>query len=150
MKVVKDPKALLVTHALGSCIGVCIWDQALKIGGLLHYMLPDSRQSNERAQNRPYMYADVAIPLLFKQAYALGAIKKSLTVKLVGGAQVMNAADMFNIGKKNFLAARKILFKNNVMIAASEVGGTTHRTVHFNVGTGEILVKVKGGEVFGL
>ena len=57
---------------------------------------------------------------------------------------------MFNIGKKNFLAARKMLFKNNVMIAATEVGGTTHRTVNFNVGTGEILIKVKGGEVFNI
>ena len=92
MKVVKDPEALLVTHALGSCIGICIWDKALKVGGLLHYMLPDSRNSTDKAQLRPYMYADVAIPLLFKKAYALGSVKQSLTVKLIGGAQVMNQA----------------------------------------------------------
>jgi chemotaxis protein CheD len=147
MKLTKDPKATLVTHALGSCLGVCIWDPALKISGLLHYMLPDSTKSPDKAQLKPYMFGNIGIPAMFKQAYALGSTKKGLVVKLVGAAQVMDDGNLFNIGKKNYLLARKLLYKNGIMIKAEEVGGNTHRTVRINVDTGEIKVKIKGGEV---
>jgi len=147
MKVSDNPEATLVTHALGSCLGVCVYEPHLKLGGLLHFMLPDSRISQGKAQDKPYMFGDLAIPLLFKEVYALGATKKKLQVKMVGAAHVLDHTDKFNIGKKNYLMARKLFFKNGVMVAAEEVGGTTHRTVRMDIATGQVTVKVKGGEV---
>ena len=150
MKVSNNPEATLVTHALGSCLGVCVYEPNLKIGGLLHFMLPDSRISAEKAKNKPYMFGDIAIPMLFKEVYALGATKKKLKVKLVGAAHVLDQKDKFNIGKKNHLIARKLFFKNGIMVAAEEVGGSTHRTVRMDITTGEVTVKVKGGKVFAI
>jgi chemotaxis protein CheD len=148
MKVSNNPEATLVTHALGSCLGICVYEPQLKVGGLLHFMLPDSRISPQKAKAKPYMFGDVAIPLLFKEIYALGATKKALKVKLVGAAHVLDHTDKFNIGKKNHLMARKLFFKNGVRVAVEEVGGNTHRTVRMDVATGQVTVKVKGGEVF--
>ncbi len=147
MKVAKGPKATLVTHALGSCMGVCIYDPQTKVGGLLHFMLPEAKVSPDKAKAKPYMFGDVGIPLLFREAYAQGAKKSNLSVKLVGCAQVMDKAELFNIGKRNYMLARKLFFKNNILVDAEEIGGTTHRTVRMDLATGEVQVKVKGGGI---
>ncbi|MCB2186192.1 MAG: chemotaxis protein CheD [Deltaproteobacteria bacterium] len=150
MKLAQGDGNVLVTHALGSCVGVCIHDPKLKIGGLLHYMLPEAAIAPDKARQRPYMFGDTGITLLFKEAYLLGTSKPALSVKLVGGAQTMDSNGVFNIGQKNYAMARKLFYRNNVMVAAEEVGGTTHRTVHLDVGTGAITIKIKGGGVINL
>jgi chemotaxis protein CheD len=101
MKVSNNVKETLITYSLGSCIGVLIWDPLVKVGGLLHYMLPDSRLDKERAQQRPYMFADTGIPALFKECYSLGAVKGRLIVKVVGGSQILDPTGLFSIGKRN-------------------------------------------------
>ena len=108
MQVTNDPAYTLVTYALGSCIGVTIYDPAVKIGGLLHFMLPESALDPQKAQKNPWMFADTGIPLFFKEAYRLGAEKKRMLVKIAGGSQIMDDSQYFNIGKRNYLALRKI------------------------------------------
>ena len=78
MKVSKDVDATLVTHSLGSCIGLAVYDPVAKVGGLLHYMLPESGLDANKAKERPLMFADTGIPLLFKACYNLGAEKKRM------------------------------------------------------------------------
>ncbi len=145
MQVTNDPGCTLVTYALGSCIGVTIYDPALKIGGLLHFMLPESALDLQKAQKNPWMFADTGIPLFFREAYNLGAEKKRMQVKIAGASQIMDDSQYFNIGKRNYLALRKIFWTNNVLIRGEEVGGHTNRTLRLDVSTGRVWLKNAGG-----
>lgn len=141
-----DPEAVLVTYALGSCIAVVIHDSVSKVGGLLHYLLPESSLDKAKAEQRPYMFAGTGIPLLFHRAYELGAVKSRLEVAVLGGAQVMDTGGTFNIGKRNHLALRKIFWKAGVLIHHEEVGGTTSRTVRLEVATGKVVLRQGAAE----
>jgi chemotaxis protein CheD len=141
-----DPAAHLITYSLGSCIGLVIWDPAVRVGGMLHYMLPDSQLSPEKASRVPGMFCDTGVPMLFRNAYELGAAKHRLIVKVAGGSQLLDEAGIFNIGKRNYLALRKLLWKNGVLITAESVGGSISRTVTLQVATGEVSVKTRNQE----
>lgn len=144
MKVTDDPDSVLVTYSLGSCLAVCIYDPQVKVAGMLHMMLPDSKIDAHKAQNNPFMFADTGVPLLFKSAYKLGAVKSRLDVKLIGASQIMDSAGVFNIGKRNYLATRKLLWKNNVLISKEDVGGTIHRTVRLSAADGQCHLRASG------
>jgi chemotaxis protein CheD len=143
-KVSNAAESALATYALGSCIGLGIYDPIAKVGGLLHFMLPESSLNPDKAIENPFMFADTGIPQLFHAAYRLGAEKRRLVVWAAGGAQVSDDNGLFNIGKRNNLALRKILWKAGVMIHGEEVGGTTARTVRLEVATGRFLVSGPG------
>lgn len=145
-KVSADRNSELVTYALGSCIAVMIWDPASRVGGLLHFMLPESavdRQSQGR--DHPYRYADTGTPMLFREAYQHGAEKRRLVVRLAGGAAVVDDNGIFAIGKRNYAALRKILWKAGVMIHGEEVGGAVSRTVRLDLESGRVVVREPGG-----
>lgn len=146
MKVSKSPGDTVATYSLGSCIGVVIYDPAVNVGGILHYMLPEASLDPEKARKNPCMFADTGVPLLFREAYNLGAAKNRLVVKVAGGAQILDDNGFFNIGKRNLLVLRKIFWKNNVIVAAESVGGSLNRTVRLKVGSGEVLLKERGKE----
>jgi len=150
MKVSNNVKETLITYSLGSCIGVVIWDPMVKVGGLLHYMLPDSRLDQARAQKKPFMFADTGIPALFKECYSLGAVKGRLIVKVVGGSQILDPTGLFSIGKRNYLILSKLFDKNRITIAAEDIGGSVNRTVSLEIGTGRVHLKVSGRGEFEL
>lgn len=141
MIVSNDPDAVIVTYSLGSCIGIAIYDPWAQVGGILHYMLPESSLDLLKAQKNPYMFADTGIPALFKAAYTLGAKKQRMKVIVVGGAHVLDQKGFFNIGKRNYMAVKKMFWKNNVRIDHEEVGGNVNRTVKLTVRNGEAWVK---------
>jgi len=143
-KVSNAAETVLATYALGSCIAVAIHDPVAAVGGLLHFMLPESSLNPAKASQNPFMFADTGIPLLFHSAYGLGAEKRRLVVRAAGGAQVMDENGVFNIGKRNHLALRKILWKAGVMIHGEETGGTASRTVRLEVATGRFWVRGPG------
>ena len=148
MKVSNNPGESIITYSLGSCIGLVIYDPAVKVGGMLHYMLPDSSIDKQKAALRPYMFADSGIPRLFKTAYQLGAAKQRMKVYVAGGAEILDQQGFFNIGKRNYMALKKMFFKNKVMITRQDVGGNVNRTVRIEIATGDIYVKTSGsGEV---
>ncbi len=144
LRVSGNPADVIVTYSLGSCIGLCVHDPSALVGGILHFMLPDSSISADKAAANPYMFADTGIPALFREAYALGASKERITVRAAGGAEILDAAGLFNIGKRNILALRRILLRNGVTLGPSEIGGTVNRTVSMEVATGEIVLKTSG------
>lgn len=144
MKVSNDPSAVLVTYSLGSCIGVSVYDPVARVGGLLHFMLPDSSLDQAKAKLKPYMFADTGIAPLFKAAYALGAEKRRMRVIVAGGAQILDQQGFFNIGKRNYMALRKIFWKNKVMATHEEVGGNVNRTVKLAIKDGTCWMKVSG------
>jgi chemotaxis protein CheD len=150
MKVSNNAKETLITYSLGSCIGVLIWDPMVKVGGLLHYMLPDSRLDKDRAQQKPYMFADTGIPALFKECYSLGAVKSRLIVKVVGGSQILDSTGLFSIGKRNYQMLSVLFDRNHVTIAAEDIGGSVNRTVSLEIGTGRVLLKVSSRGEFEL
>ena len=110
LQVSNDPGVELVTYSLGSCIGVAIWDPETRVGGMIHYMLPESSLSQDKAKANPAMFADTGIPVLFRSAYNLGAAKKRLVIKVAGGSSLLDDNGTFNIGKRNYLALRKIFW----------------------------------------
>lgn len=144
MKVSNNPEDVLVTYSLGSCIGLAVYDPVATVGGLLHYMLPESSLDGNKAKKNPYMFGDTGIPTLFKTAYQLGAKKSRLKVVVVGGSQILDQKGLFNIGKRNHTILRKMFWKNNVMIDFEDVGGSSNRTLKLEIKTGEAWLKVSG------
>jgi chemotaxis protein CheD len=144
-KVTRDSESVLVTYALGSCIAVAMHDPVTKVSGLLHYMLPESSIDANKAEQNPWMFADTGIPRLLEAVRAAGADGKRMVVRLAGGAQVLDSQGVFQIGKRNYLAARRILWKAGVLIAAEAVGGEVSRTTRLEVGSGRLWVREGGG-----
>lgn len=137
----------LITFALGSCLGVTLWDPVAKVGGLLHLMLPDSTTSADKAQTHPFMFADTALPRFFKDAYAMGAEKTRLVVAVAGGARMGTPGeDTFQIGQRNVAAVRKIFWRNGVLIHAQETGGSIPRTMTLRIATGEVTLRSERDE----
>jgi len=136
---------VLVTYALGSCIGVAIYDPVARVGGLLHFMLPDAPSDAAKAGKSPYMFADSGIPMLFREAYGKGAEKRRLQVRVAGGAQVMDDKGIFNIGQRNCLAMRKIFWRAGVMVKAEETGGKTARTMRLEMSSGRVYLRSPEG-----
>lgn len=141
-----DPRALLITYALGSCIGVTVYDPVVRVGGMLHFMLPQGTQSPEKAKTTPAMFADLGVPLLFMKAYELGAKKERLIVCAAGGAEILDDEGHFKIGTRNRTMLRKLFWKNNVLISAEDTGGTHSRTLSLRLSDGLVSVKCKNEE----
>jgi chemotaxis protein CheD len=138
--VADKPEATIVTHALGSCIAVCLWDPEAGVGGMLHF-LPESKLNPDRAEKQPGTFADTGIPLLFQTAYKHGAVKKRCRVKLLGGASIANAGNGgLDVGKRNAMAAKKLLWQNGVMVHAEALGCNDSRTVSLSVADGRTQV----------
>lgn len=146
LKVSKDPGTHIVTHALGSCIGVTVYDPVARVAGMLHFMLPSGRGNQEKAKANPAMFGDTGVPLLFRQCYELGATKERLVVCAAGGAEVMNDCGQFKIGTRNRTILRQLFWKNNILLAADETGGTISRTMQINLADGRVTIRHKGQE----
>jgi chemotaxis protein CheD len=112
----------------------------------LHFMLPDSAIDRDRSRNNPWMFADTGIPMMLDRLFARGASKRRLTARAAGGASMMDQDNVFDIGRRNYLAMRKILWKAGVMMNGEAVGGARSRTVRLEIGSGKFLIQ-EGGEV---
>ena len=136
------------TMALGSCVAVMLLHRRTKSVGLVHVALPESKISQERAKERPGYFADTGIPALLKKMINLGCGKtgREYIVKLAGGAQVMDPKGTFNIGKRNVLAVKKILWRYGMGAVAEDVGGSVSRTVTVDVNTGRVILSSAGLE----
>lgn len=147
MAISANPEDTLVTHALGSCLGLAVYDPVAQVGGLLHVMLPDSAINMEKASGNPYMFVDSGVPLFFRKLYEAGAIKQRLVVKVAGGAQVQSGGiDKLSIGKRNHVMLRKLFWKNGVLVSAEDVGGSAPRTLYLDIGNGRVWISSAGQE----
>lgn len=139
-RVSSDMGSVLVTYGLGSCIGVSIYDEVARVGGLLHYLLPESTADALVSGKSPYTFADTGIPMLFREAYRLGADRRRLRVRVAGGAQVIEEG-LFDVGRRNYLALKKILWRAGFMVHAEEIGGKVARTIRLEMATGRVFVR---------
>jgi len=131
----------IVTHALGSCLGLMVYDPAAHVGGMLHAMLPLSKINPQKAEANPYMFVDKGVPILFKEVYGLGGQKERLIVKAAGCGSPIGKNEMFKIGERNYTVLKKLLWKNGVLLKAEEIGGSMSRTVYFDISTGRVTIK---------
>jgi len=147
LRALVDPAASIVTYALGSCLGVALFDPVARVGGLLHAMLPDSSLDPARAASNPERFVDTGVPRLFRACYALGARKERLLLRVAGAASVHDeAGDSFRIGQRNLVRLRKLLWKNGVIIHGEDVGGTLPRTMTLHLATGDVVIRSNGVE----
>ena len=146
-KVSTQPDEMLVTYSLGSCIGVSVYDPVRRCGGLLHFQLPTSSLDAARARANPWMFADTGVARLLEQVVGLGAEPRRLRVHLAGGAEILNDATMFTIGKRNHAAIRKILWQKGLLLAGEAVGGTEPRTMYVHLADGVVEIKNRGQTV---
>jgi chemotaxis protein CheD len=145
MKVSKCAGDEIITYALGSCLGITVYDPISCVGGMLHVMLPLSTIAPDKASANPFMFVDTGVPKLFFDSYKAGAVKERLIVKVAGGACASGSQeDYFQIGKRNYQMLEKLLVKNGVSLAAVDVAGSKSRTLSLEVGTGVVKVSTYG------
>ncbi len=135
----------LSTYALGSCIGVVAYDPGVKVGGILHMMLPDSSISPDKAAVQPAMFADTGLPLFFRSLTGLKADRSRLRIIVTGGACVLASHDNFKIGERNTKATLDFLAANGFRVRQQVTGGTTNRTVHLEIASGDMILKTPEG-----
>lgn len=143
MKLTSHPEDSVVTHGLGSCLGVAVYDPQAKVGGLLHVMMPVSSTNPVKAQANPYMFVDTGIPAFFDALEQAGGSRRRFRLKVAGGAMI-NDNDHFAIGKKNYITLKKTLWKAGVLITAEDVGGNAARTMSLDVATGKVRLSNAG------
>lgn len=147
MKIVKG-SGILATYALGSCVGICIYDEEASIGGMLHAMLPDSALAHPLTNLQKYV--DTGVMELCKLLCRMGASKQRLRAKLAGGAKMFeyktSMADV-DIGTANVIQARRFLEKLGIPIVAEATGGEVGRTIRFDLEQWEVVVHSTDGKV---
>lgn len=132
----------LVTYALGSCVGICLYDKQTKIAGLSHILLPSSKGFSE--QHKPEKFADKAIMMLVSLMASKGANPSRITAKIAGGAKmfaVSGNTSLSNIGNKNILAVKLELSRLHIPILAQDIGKNFGRTQYFNSTDGLMTIK---------
>jgi chemotaxis protein CheD len=144
LKVTKAPGSL-TTLGLGSCVGVALYDARAKVGGLAHFMLPDSKQIQNNSNAAKF--ADTAIAQLIKDMERLGALRMNMKAKIAGGAQMFafNATnDNLRIGDRNVEATLRLLKQYNIPLMAKETGENFGRTVELYTDDGRFVIKSVG------
>lgn len=141
MKITQYPN-YLVTNGLGSCVGVCLWDTALRLGGMVHVMLPDS--SNSKCVLNKAKYADTGIRCLFEEMLKMGAKKSRLIAKIAGGAQMFNfphSNNLMRIGERNVEAVKRNLEELAIRLLAEDTGGSYGRTIEFFTADARLIIR---------
>lgn len=140
-------QGILITVGLGSCVGIALYDDESKVGGLAHILLYSSRQFENRSNSfNPAKFADTAIPLLVEKMEKSGGKRRRFKAKIAGGSQLFN----FNhsagpsIGEKNIEAVREILQKLGIPLLGEDVGGNFGRTMRFFVDSGKVIITTVG------
>jgi chemotaxis protein CheD len=146
MKISSSPGDEIITFALGSCLGITIYDPVAYVGGMVHVMLPSSSIDPVKAFSNPSMFVDTGVKNLFLASYKAGAQRSRLQVFAAGGACAngLEQDDYFQIGKRNVTVLRSLLWKNGIILENSHFGGNLARTLSLEIGTGQVTVRING------
>jgi chemotaxis protein CheD len=144
LMVSQDRSLILCTFPLGACLGIAFYDPVVRVGGVLHSMLPDSSLDPKRAAARPGMFLDTGVALLLEKVTKLTAKAENLVVSVAGGSEVMDETTCFNIGKRNYSVLHGLLAGKGLKIHAEDVGGLNNRAMQLDLATGEVRLKISG------
>lgn len=148
-KVTNNAK-VLASYGLGSCVGVALYDEDNKIGGMAHIMLPDSKAMSKKGN--PGRFADTAIREVLKEMERLGAQRNRIVAKIAGGAQMFSIPGASNpanipgpsvclqIGERNIKATKQTLKELRIRLAGEDTGGNHGRTMYFDTSTGKVTI----------
>lgn len=142
MNIVKSPDSIR-TSGLGSCVGVVLYDESMKIAGLIHVMLPDSSLSRTETVNVA-KFADTGIPAMIDQLKLEGVQPFRLKAKIAGGAEMFQFTsnkDTMRIGPRNVAAVKEYLLKSKVPLISEDTGGNSGRTIEFDPSTSLLNIR---------
>lgn len=144
LNIAKAPNSL-TTLGLGSCIGLTLYDPVAKVGGLVHYMLPDSTKlkNNENIAK----FGDTGIKELLRKVIAAGANQRRLVAKIAGGARMFEVSGLSavgNVGDRNAEQAKAMLKELKIPLVAEDTGLNYGRTVILDCETGDFVIKAVG------
>jgi len=142
--VTHDEMRTIKTFALGSCVAVICLAPRKEMAGLLHVALPEAKINPTMAQARPGMFADTGIPAMLDMMVRRGCNLAELKVKLAGGASILDTEQRFEIGKRNILSVKKILWMYRLGPVAEDVGLNYSRTVTVSAETGQVVISSPG------
>jgi chemotaxis protein CheD len=125
-------------------VAVVLLHPATRTVGMIHVALPDSGIDPSKGKEQPGYFADTGIPALLKEMEKQGCSGRHMVVKLAGGASVMDPDNKFNIGKRNLIAIKKILWTRSMGAISEDVGGHISRSVEVDVDTGKVLITSAG------
>lgn len=134
---------IALSTMLGSCLAVCAYDSHAGIGGMNHFLLPESPKYEDSKFSDSFRYGSAAIESLLNSLYSKGAAKNGLTIKIFGGGKVLNNVSR-DVGQKNIDFARRYFQRENLRIESEDVGGTNGRRIIFYPRTGKVLLKELG------
>lgn len=144
MKISRRSRDVLVTHALGSCLGLAAYDPVAGVGGLIHCLLPLARDNGKGPPKNPFMYVNTGVAQMMRTLLGRGATKETLILKAAGCGRMMHISNQFDTGANNLAALRKLLKINEMRLEAEDVGGTIPRTMRLFVGTGKVVISSSG------
>jgi chemotaxis protein CheD len=146
MKISSSPEDEIITYALGSCLGITLYDPVAHVGAMVHVMLPSASIDPLKASKNPCMFVDTGVKSLFLKSYKAGAQRNRLLVFAAGGACAngLEQDDYFQIGKRNVTVLRSLLWKNGIILQNCDFGGNLARTMSLDVGTGQVLIRING------
>lgn len=136
----------IITYALGSCIGICLYDSMIKLGAMVHIMLPEAPKGNV---DNLFKYADTGIRETLRKMEAFGAVRGRIVAKIAGGAKMFDIPDtsaLGNIGDRNANSVKQILMAERIRLLKEDLGANYARTMSFDVETGMAKIKVFGRE----
>lgn len=136
----------IITYALGSCIGICLYDPMIKLGAMVHIMLPEAPKGNV---DNLFKYADTGIRETLRKMEAFGAVRGRIVAKIAGGAKMFDIPDtsaLGNIGDRNANSVKQILMAERIRLLKEDLGANYARTMSFDVETGMAKIKVFGRE----
>lgn len=136
--------AVLATYSLGSCLGVAVYDPDVRVGGLLHAMLPDSTIDQVKASQKPGMFVDTGVPVLIRAMQQMRADVRRMQTTVLGGAQIMDSTGFFSIGKRNYEALVCVFRSLGLRVHREDVGGFASRTMYLHIDSGKLRMKVSG------
>ncbi len=140
LKVAANP-SILTTRALGSCVAIVLYDSVARVGGLAHILLPDSHQVLVRRSKA--RFADTAVKAMLTQLADLGATRRRITAKIVGGANMfpsLGPSRQLNVGERNVAAVKRELEAEGIRLVAEDTGDSHGRSVEFFTETGKVKV----------
>ncbi len=137
----RDPSLVLTTCAIGSCLAIAAHDASAQVGGVLHFILPNSHLDKTMAKFQPGMFGDTGLAAFLKELALQGARPESTAVKLAGGSVVLEELATYDIGTVNVQTARQILRDQGMAIVSEETGGRGIRSLKLEISTGRVTVR---------
>lgn len=132
---------MVLVTVLGSCVAACIRDRVTGIGGMNHFMLPDSRQDEDNPLSVSARYGTYAMEMMINQLIKLGAQRTNFEAKVFGGGKVLRGFTVGNVGERNARFVLEYLQTENIQVTAQDLLDIYPRKVYFFPKTGRVLVK---------